>query len=426
MNESIVVRNTGTVSRPRRTNPTLSMLKSLLSSRELQLLAKAGGRNLYSYLSQPAKNKSESSAASTLAIRDFPVPVSKGYEAVRRGPNSTPTKGGGVRVRHRELLDSSLVGASTWTQLYKNEYEINPGLSGTFPWLSTIAKNYTEYRVHGLSFDYVPSCPTTTPGDVILTPLYDPQIPTPVSEVEASDQIDTKSGSVFMNHRMILKPSKMNISGTKKLIRDYAMAGSIVNYDCGRVCVSTTSGSGGAIGKLFITYDIELFAPRLVRKPSITGWPENFVQYQLNADTVLASGVALNLSQSVASVDPSANNLDITASPTAFIAPYGIYRVRYQALVQFDNACVGTIATQIIGSGMASPPTTYQKVATSSGGDLYPVGGEFVWNNTPEGVSTVNTMSIRIVATSTVGGVVISLVRGLVTAPYTCVQFWLL
>lgn len=424
MNESIVVRNTGTVSRRGRPNATLDMLKALLSNRDLQMLAKAGARNVREYVSKPSKAKS-SKAGSTLVIKDVDLPVSKGFEMLRRGPNTTVTKGGGVRVRHRELLDSSLVASEDWSLAYAREFEINPGLSATFPWLSTIAKNYTEYRVHGLSFDYVPSCPTTTPGDVIMTPLYDPQIPTPNSEVQASDQIDTKVGSVFIPHKLVLKPSRMNITGSKKLVRDYAMAQSIVNYDCGRVCISTTSGPGTAVGKLFVTYDVELFAPRLTRPVTGTGWPTNYTQFVLSGSAVLASGTDYHLTTLLTQTLAEYNNLDITLSGNYFKAPYGLYRVRVQFYVYNSAVSTNTMSVAFGSTGCAEQPGILERYNTATAGYGKSFQTEFVWNNTPEAVGAVpNNLTIVVTATTSSGTLTLERMTG--AGIQTIVSFWLL
>lgn len=56
-----------------------------------------------------------------------------------------------IRVRKREYIasiDSSVSFAN-------NLFPINPGLSDTFPWLSSIANNFEQYRFNGLIFQFV-------------------------------------------------------------------------------------------------------------------------------------------------------------------------------------------------------------------------------------------------------------------------------
>jgi hypothetical protein len=53
-------------------------------------------------------------------------------------------------VCHREYL-----GDIQGTAGFNNTaYPLNPGMSQTFPWLSTVAENFQEYRIHGLVFEF--------------------------------------------------------------------------------------------------------------------------------------------------------------------------------------------------------------------------------------------------------------------------------
>lgn len=66
-----------------------------------------------------------------------------------------------VTVRHKEYITDIFSGtAFTLT----NTYALNPGLSTTFPWLSTIAQNYQEYTFKGVVFEFV-----STSGDVVAS-----------------------------------------------------------------------------------------------------------------------------------------------------------------------------------------------------------------------------------------------------------------
>jgi hypothetical protein len=60
------------------------------------------------------------------------------------GPNS-------VRITHKEYL-GNVDGSVAFKGLV---YPLNPGISTTFPWLSAIARNYQQYRMNGLIFQYV-------------------------------------------------------------------------------------------------------------------------------------------------------------------------------------------------------------------------------------------------------------------------------
>jgi len=56
-----------------------------------------------------------------------------------------------VRITHKEYL-GNIHGSVSFAH---QEYPLNPGLSVTFPWLSGIARNYQQYRLNGVIFQYV-------------------------------------------------------------------------------------------------------------------------------------------------------------------------------------------------------------------------------------------------------------------------------
>lgn len=63
-------------------------------------------------------------------------------------------------IRHREYL-----GDITSSQNFEIvKFPINPGQEGTFPWLSQIAKAFTEYRFRGLVFEF-----KSTSSDAVLS-----------------------------------------------------------------------------------------------------------------------------------------------------------------------------------------------------------------------------------------------------------------
>lgn len=84
-----------------------------------------------------------------------------------------------VRITHKEYL-GNVMGS---TAFVGKTYYINPGLSETFPWLSGIARNYQQFRVNGLIFQYVSTSAyalgTTNSalGKVILATNYNAEDP---------------------------------------------------------------------------------------------------------------------------------------------------------------------------------------------------------------------------------------------------------
>ena len=60
---------------------------------------------------------------------------------------------GGTILRHREYL-GAITSSSSANSFKIQTYPLNPAQSDTFPWLSTIAQNYEEYRPNGMMFEF--------------------------------------------------------------------------------------------------------------------------------------------------------------------------------------------------------------------------------------------------------------------------------
>ena len=78
---------------------------------------------------------------------------------------------------------------------------MNPGSATTFPWLSTIARNYQEYQVNGCVYEYVSNCSATTfqalgansLGSVILVSQYNTSDPGIIDKYQAENTFQSIS-----------------------------------------------------------------------------------------------------------------------------------------------------------------------------------------------------------------------------------------
>lgn len=60
---------------------------------------------------------------------------------------------GAIRIRHREYLKD----VTTSVAFDNGIFYLNPAYATTFPWLSTIARNFEQWVPHALVFEYVPT-----------------------------------------------------------------------------------------------------------------------------------------------------------------------------------------------------------------------------------------------------------------------------
>lgn len=177
---------------------------------------------------------------------------------------ATPPKGGfidsgrGRRIIHRELI-ASITSSAAFTA---TKIPLNPGLAASFPWLSTQASGWEQYKFNKLTFEYVTRTSTATVGSIILTPDYDASDAAPTSEAVATNAMDAVEDAVWKNFSCRLTPSAMFPIGPRKFVRTAAQAGDLRAYDAGNLFVCTVeSAAAVGIGKLWVDYDVELYVP---------------------------------------------------------------------------------------------------------------------------------------------------------------------
>jgi len=146
----------------------------------------------------------------------------------------------------------------------------NVGLTKSFPWLSSVADGFEKFLFHTLSFNYVPTCATSTPGALTMSFNSNPAKPETSNEESA---YSTKSNSIQTS---VWKPGSLKIPVKKiqettksKLVRNGPIKETedINLTDLGIVDVVTTSNSESdavvPLGKLYVDYDVELINPKL-------------------------------------------------------------------------------------------------------------------------------------------------------------------
>lgn len=223
------------------------------------------------------------------------------------------------RVQHRELI-SSILGS---TSLAVTRFQCNPGLSGTFPWLSAQASAWEQYRFHKLKFEYITRIGTTSAGSVIYSPEYDPSDLTPTTEQQLTNTRDAIEGPVYRGFECPLDPAAMHAIGPRKFVRSGNVPGDIKTFDVAAFFLGTIGEADTTeIGKLYVDYDVEFFVPQ--DSPNKDTGPSSMTVYKLGSDQTLLTGAAEIVEFDTVVYDP----LNI-GSPTAgvFTPPAGSYLV---------------------------------------------------------------------------------------------------
>lgn len=175
---------------------------------------------------------------------------------------------GSIRITHREFIKD--IQSST---LFSIEgLEINPGLKETFPFLSQLAANFECYNMHGLVFEYRPTCgdaiaSTNNAMGVVIQCVQYNSTNTLFPNKQSMEAYEGAVSCAPYNGAICGVECAMGALPLKRLyIRtDAVPAGQDEKmYDMGDYSIATVGQQNvNTIGELWVAYDITLSLPKL-------------------------------------------------------------------------------------------------------------------------------------------------------------------
>lgn len=175
---------------------------------------------------------------------------------------------GSVVISHREYL-----GNITGSQLFENStFQLNPGLVGTFPWLSQIAVNYEEYSFEQLMFTYTSLLSEATAsgavGSIIMTTNYNAGNPAFASSTDMLNNIGTVSArptDTPIIHGIECDDEKNVLPSYYVRVGAVPSGQDIKTYDVGLYQIATEGMpvNDQLQGQLWVSYQIVLRKPKL-------------------------------------------------------------------------------------------------------------------------------------------------------------------
>jgi len=218
---------------------------------------------------------------------------------------------GKSRIIHREPL-ATVLGSIGFNL---TQFEVNPGLATTFPWLSASAEGYEAYVVNSISAEFVTSSATTQTGRIVIAPDYDSADAPPTSVVQLEQMMDAYRGPAWQNGRCVLQPNGLGILTNKRYTRSGALSPNedIKTYDIAKLNVATSGqiADNTEIGELWMLYDITLCVPQPISPPEIflagalindDGSGGN-TTHLLGTDAVAAGNISLTVALNVINVE---------------------------------------------------------------------------------------------------------------------------
>lgn len=254
-------------------------------------------------------------------------------------------------IKHREFVAAI---KSPGTAFTNTTYDINPGNSSLFPWLSTVARSYQQYKVLGMVAVYKPLTSDYAAsgglGQVILATNYNVNDPAYSSAIQMENS----------EYAVAVKPSKgaLHVLECASALRrndpfyvydPNADTGAVSDkrfYDMGKLQVATEGLSTTAdvtIGQLWVTYEIELIKPVLpvaatIPPPFYPGYWSSVSWKSDTWDTNLAlSGVTVKGQDVSATVKRLLVNVTGAPVGTRVIIMYQLFGLAYAEAVPSSN-----------------------------------------------------------------------------------------
>jgi hypothetical protein len=273
-------------------------------------------------------------------------------------PTFSQTKDG-LRVHHREYIGD--VGVNTSGFGIVSTLQLNPGLSGVFPWLSQIAQNFEVYEFHKLRFAYQASCPTSQAGTLYMALDYDPSDAAPANKAGMMSNMSAVSSSIWASNG-IEYDCAMRQYMSNRFTRNASLVANldVKTYDAGNLYIAIEGVATTSPGNLYVEYDISLRIPQI---------PSNIEAAESLKITYAATSQLSYLNDGYAGNSDLLNSLAGTIAHGDWVCPVaGQYLLSYA----LGGTSTGAVTpTWSVTSGSASITDIGYSALTTSGVGIY-------------------------------------------------------
>jgi hypothetical protein len=187
-----------------------------------------------------------------------------------------------TRIKHREFVTDITIGASPGV-FTNTSYVISPSNASLFPWLSTLAQSYQQYRVHGMVFVFKSTTSDYSAagalGKIAMATNYNVRDSNFATMQELENAEFSVSGKPSLSRVHPIECAPNNGTPLVKYVRDSqydASGGDDRFYDVGKFQFATqglpAATANSTIGELWVTYDIEFYKPIINRLPAAVAY----------------------------------------------------------------------------------------------------------------------------------------------------------
>lgn len=315
------------------------------------------------------------------------APIARGIKAGPMGrPRISKLPNGPMVICHKEYVNEVIASIN----FAATGYNVNPGLSSTFPWLSGVASNFEKYKFRYCHFRFEPEASTTTAGSIMMS-----------VDLNALDLLPTSKQEVMTVKDAVRSPTWSNCMTTiPEIVKELFVRTStpppnsdLKTYDAGLLTVARQGQptASVAIGELYVEYCVELHVPTFTSSALTATLINSVATSTTNAFGVNAASMNFGGSLQVGG-DPNGNILRLPCSPgdcflfTINAAPLtasGITSYTLQTTVSGSViTLLGTYSTTFSTSGatmiIAFQATTTIVFGAAIGADLPGLSGVLV------------------------------------------------
>jgi len=192
-------------------------------------------------------------------------------------------------IRHREFLGDVLGSTATYSWV---QFPLNPGLAVSFPWASPMSNCFQMYRIKGMIIEFkslsLEFAAVPYNGFVAIGTQYDVLESPYTGKLELDNAEYACSGPPFQSLMHPIECERSQTFNTELFCRNGNIPSNadLRLYDWGTTTIAVGSQTSNAvIGELWVTYEIDLFKPKLA---SQIGFAANSAQATVSGCTALA------------------------------------------------------------------------------------------------------------------------------------------
>jgi hypothetical protein len=271
-------------------------------------------------------------------------------------------------VCHREFL-GDISGLAAFTN---NTYPLNPGLSQTFPWLSTIAANYQQYRFHGVVFEFRSEITDFVtggaPGILVMTTNYNADQAAFVSRQEAENAeyaVSTKPTNSLM-HMIECAPTETANKLYNVRTTTVPVGQDLRLYDYGLTQIITQNNPVQVLGELWVSYCVEFFKPVLALE-NAADQAAGLHSYRTSATTAGPLGTLQVTKSGSLTSTITGTTITITNAQVGVVYGVNVYWTAATSVTTFSIAgTTGVVGYAILANDLGAFFTSGNTTATAS------------------------------------------------------------